>query len=189
MSQLVFLLEEASAKAMLEGLLPRLLPNDWKVRYIVFEGKSDLEAQIVRRLRGYRDPDAQFVVLRDKDSADCIATKADLVEKCMQANCGNVLVRIACHELESWYLADLAAVEKALQIHGLAERQRAAKYRAPDRLANAAEELEKLTQYRYQKTSGSRAIGPYLDLNNTRSGSFAVFVAGIRRILAAATGN
>ena len=62
MSELVFLLEEASAAEMLKGLLPRLLPVNLTVRYITFEGKSDLEKQLVRRLRGYLVPNAQFVV-------------------------------------------------------------------------------------------------------------------------------
>jgi hypothetical protein len=184
MSELVFLLEEASARAMLEGLLPRLLPAALPVRYIVFEGKSDLEAQLVRRLQHYRVPDARFVVLRDKDAADCHAVKAGLVEKCRCASRPQALVRIACHELESWYLADLAAVEKAFGIQELASSQNKRKYRQPDALANAAEELERLTGYRYQKVGGSRAIGPYLDISNTRSRSFEVFVTGLRRIIA-----
>jgi hypothetical protein len=38
MSVLVFFLEEPSAKAMLKGLLPRILPTEWLVRYVVFAG-------------------------------------------------------------------------------------------------------------------------------------------------------
>ncbi|MBU4304454.1 MAG: hypothetical protein KJ893_02340 [Candidatus Omnitrophica bacterium] len=50
MSELVFFLEELSAEAMLKGLLPRLLPPEVLVRYIVFEGKQDLEKQLVYNL-------------------------------------------------------------------------------------------------------------------------------------------
>ena len=184
MSELVILLEELSARTMLEGLLPRLLPETIPVRYIVFEGKSDLDAQIIRRLQHYRVHDAKFVVLRDKDADDCRAVKAGLVEKCREAHRPETLVRIACHELESWYLADLAAVEQALDVRGLAASQNKRKYRQPDTLANAAEELTKLTQHRYQKVGGSRAIGRCLDINNTRSRSFEVFIAGLRRLVA-----
>ena len=42
MKELVFLLEEASAKAMLESLLPRILHPDIHTRLIPFEGKQDL---------------------------------------------------------------------------------------------------------------------------------------------------
>jgi hypothetical protein len=96
----------------------------------------------------------------------------------------NTLVRIACHELENWYLGDLVAVEKALAIPSLSARQNKARYRSPDEVVNAADELERLTQGRYQKVGGSRAIGPHLDPDNNRSHSFAVFVAGVKRLVA-----
>ena len=54
MKELVFLLEEESAKAMLLGLLPRVLDPQVQTRLMVFEGKQDLEKQMVKRLRGYR---------------------------------------------------------------------------------------------------------------------------------------
>jgi len=53
MSTMVFLLEEPSAKAMLEGLLPRFLPSNWDVRYIVFDGKQDLEKQLPKKLKSW----------------------------------------------------------------------------------------------------------------------------------------
>ncbi|MFC3564278.1 AAA family ATPase [Xanthomonas dyei] len=46
MRELVFLLEEPSARAMLESLLPRILSDDIKYRLIAFEGKQDLEKTI-----------------------------------------------------------------------------------------------------------------------------------------------
>ncbi len=189
MSELVFFLEEQSAAEMLKGLLPRLMPQDRTVRYIVFEGKRDLESQIVARLQNYCTPKARFVILRDQDSSNCRDVKKGLVAKCRQAKRVNVLVRIACHELESWYLADLAAVEKALHIPGIAKKQEKKKYRHPDSLANAAEELAKLTGHRYQKVSGSRAIGHCLSPDNSRSPSFRVFVGGIKKILADLRGD
>lgn len=187
MSELVFLLEELSAKAMLEGLLPRLLRDNLTVRYIVFEGKSDLEAQIVKKLQGYRNPNAHFVVLRDQDAGDCREIKNILVQKCQQAGRRNTLVRIACHELESWYIADLAAVELALRVHGLAGKQNKTKYRTPDSIANPAQELSVLTKQQYQKVGSSRVIGLHLDIDNKRSPSFAIFIAGIRNLMSAST--
>lgn len=181
MSEIVFMLEEPSAQAMLEGLLPHVIPNI-PVRYIVFEGKSDLEKQIVRRLQYYRVPNAQFVILRDQDSSDCKSVKANLVAKCQQAGKPDALVRIACHELESWYLADLTAVGQALSIPNLPAKQNKAKYRNPDNLSNAAQELTKLTNYQYQKVGASRAIGPLLDPQNSRSRSFTIFISGLRKL-------
>jgi len=59
MKELVFLLEERSARVMLESLLPRLLRNEVSFRLIPFEGKQDLEKQIVRKIRGYRNRESR----------------------------------------------------------------------------------------------------------------------------------
>lgn len=182
MKELVFLLEEASARAMLEGLLPRLIPEDLTTRCIVFEGKQDLEKQLARKIRGYRNPEARFIVLRDQDAhPDCIALKATLAELCAETGRGDILIRIACRELESFYLADLAAVEKGLGLMGLAKQQQQRKYRSPDTLASPSRELHALTKGHYQKVGGSRAISAHLDLANGRSASFRNLISGILR--------
>jgi hypothetical protein len=181
MKELVFFLEEPSAEAMLQGLLPRILPEGIVWRAIVFEGKQDLEKRMLKRLRGYLNPEARFVILRDKDAADCKVIKKQLKEKCIEAGKQEALVRIACHELESWYLADLVAVERGLKIPGLSSRQGKGLFRAPDTTVNPSHELKRIVPC-YQKLGGSRAIGLYLDPDNTRSDSFRVFIAGIRRL-------
>jgi hypothetical protein len=183
MKTIVFFLEGPSEKEMLIGLLPRLLPPEVDVRYLVFKGKQDLEKSLVRRLRGWQLPDSVFVVLRDQDSGDCRAIMAKLSKLCTEAGKNPVLVRIACHELESFYLGDLAAVERGLGLKKLKERQARRKFRNPDALANPAAELIRLTGNRYDKLSGSRAIAPHLHIENNRSHSFRVFVEGIRRLV------
>jgi hypothetical protein len=186
MRELVFFLEERSAAVMLEGLLPKLLPDDVVPRYITFEGKQDLEGQLVRRLRGYRNPNALFVVMRDQDAQpNCKAIKRKLERLCTQAGRRGVLIRIACKELEAFYLADLDAVERGLGIAGIAVQQATRRFRDPDRLNSAKEELRRLTNHRYQPVEGSRAIGPCLDPENGRSRSFRNLVAGIRRLVGA----
>lgn len=184
MRELVFLLEEDSAKAMLASLLPRLLPAGAAWRFITFEGKQDLERRMTHRIRGYLNRDARFIVLRDQDShPDCKILKASLLRRCRDAGrAPDCLVRIACTELETFYLADLKAVETALGINGLAARQAQARFRAPDKLANPARELKTLTGGRYEKVAGSRAIASHLTLDNTRSPSFRNLVLGIRRM-------
>ena len=183
--ELVFLLEEASAQAMLEALVPRLVPSEVRVRFVAFEGKSDLEKQLVRRIARYANPAARFIVMRDKDAGDCKVIKSRLVDLCRQAGRPDTVVRIACCELESFYLADLAAVDAGLREGpGLAGLQDRRKYRNPDRLAKPSDELIRLTKQAYQKVSGSRAIGPHLDPDNTRSASFGHLVSAIRRLAA-----
>lgn len=186
MRQLVFFLEEASAAAMLEGFLPKIIPADVEPRFIAFEGKQDLERQLLKRLRGYHHPNAVFVVMRDQDAQpNCKKIKEHLLELCHQAGRQAVLVRIACRELESFYLADLQAVERGLGLSRLASQQRTRKFRDPDHLGSPKEELKKLTKYLYQQVAGSRAIGPHLDPENTRSRSFHNLVSGIRRLIGA----
>ena len=102
MTQLVLFVEEPSAREMLNGLLPRMLPSDMKFRCIVFEGKQDLEKRLPRKLKGWQAPETAFVVLRDKDNSDCVRIKERLVQICHDAGRADTLVRIACYELESW---------------------------------------------------------------------------------------
>lgn len=181
MTHLVFLLEEPSAAEMLEGLLPNILPEEVSFRLIPFEGKQNLEGQLERRIKHYRVPGARFIVLRDQDNGDCQSIKRKLTDICTKAGQASALVRIACQELECWYLADLAAVEKGLGLNGLARRHQK-KYKSPDSLGAPSRILDTLTKGTYQKRAGSRAIGRYLDPSNTRSTSFKHLVAGIRRL-------
>lgn len=184
MRELVFLLEEVSAKAMLENLLPRLLNSAVTFRCIAFEGKQDLMNQMERRIRGYQNPLARFIVLRDQDSApDCTAVKAEVQYHAGKSGrAEKTIVRIACRELESFYLADLAAVERALGIPRLSREQNRRKYRAPDYLGSPSKELDRLTKGCYQKVGGSREIARHLLLENERSASFKNLVRGIRRL-------
>lgn len=180
----MFLLEEPSARAMLESLLPRMLDPSIATRIIPFEGKSDLEKQMIGKLRGYKNPEARFIVMRDLDDiSDCRILKQALVERCTAAGkFGVSLVRIACRELESFYLADFAAVEKALGINGLVKHQRKAKFRVPDDVSKPSRVLADLTKQLYRKVDSSRAIGLHLDIANERSSSFKNLIRGIKRL-------
>lgn len=183
MTTIVFLLEEPSAKEMLKGVLPRMLPETIQIRYIVFKGKQDLEKNLKLKLRGWRLPNSVFVVMRDQDSGDCRAIKANLANLCREAGRRDTLIRIACRELESFYLGDLAAVERGLGIRDLSTRQDTEKFRNPDALGNPAGELFRLTRDGYAKLSGSRAIAPHLKLEGNRSRSFNALLSGIRKLV------
>ncbi|MDR1276210.1 MAG: DUF4276 family protein [Candidatus Accumulibacter sp.] len=188
MTTLAFFLEEASAEAMLKGILPRYLPEETEILYHAFDGKQSLKKHLVRRLRLWQKPDTRFIVLCDQDSGKCEDIKRELARLCAEAGHPEALVRIACHELESFYLGDLAAVEAGLGLRRLSREQNRSKYRKPDRLANAAEELRKLSGDRYQKIAGSRAIAPHLclDEGGNASASFRALLSGIRRVFEAA---
>lgn len=179
---MVAFLEEPSAAVFLKAVLPSLLPPGWSLKCISFEGKQDLEKNLERKLRGWLIPDSSFLVMRDRDSEDCRAVKKRLVDICRRAGRPQAVVRIACGELESFYLGDLEAVSKAFDCRVPANNQ--AKFRDPDRLNNAAEELRRLTKGAYQKISGSRMIAQFLKTDGTNhSRSFNVLLGGVRRLL------
>ena len=182
MKELVFFLEEESAKALLEGLLPRLVPPESPIhpRFVVFEGKRDLDRQLEKKLRGYLNPRARFIVVRDQDRADCREVKRSLVTICRRAGRPSTKVRIACRELEAFYLGDLQAVESALGVRGLAAKQNLPRFRNPDQLQSPSLELVKLTSRRYHKVAGSRAIAPHLNLQRPGSHSFRHLLQAIR---------
>ena len=181
MRQIVFFLEEPSAEGMLKGVLPKILPKTITPRFVVFEGKQDLEKRLPLRLRAWRQPDTLFVVMRDQDSGDCTTIKRVLVKKCTDSGKPAALVRIACRELESFYLGDLKAVSEAIGPANIENHKNKAKFRNPDTLTNPSQELKKLAPS-YQKVSGSREIGPMLDLDNNKSPSFNALINGVLRL-------
>ena len=182
MKRLVFLLEEKSAEELLKGILPKILPTDISTSYVTFEGKSDLEKNVERKIRCWCQPDSYFVVMRDQDSGDCRQIKTRLLRKCANAGRSDALIRIACHELESFYLGDLAAIETAYGLRLPSQRSR--KYRTPDSLENAANELKRITKNEYQKIDGSRRISEHMKLDGSnRSTSFNMLISGIKRIV------
>ena len=181
---MAFFLEETSAMEMLKGLLPRLLSPQVIVRYVVFEGKHDLDRNLLRRLRGWRTPDTAFIILQDQDANDCKALKARLARRCAEAGRASAKVRIVCRELESWYFGDLAAVEHGLRIPNLQRYAGQRRYRTPDSIHSPSSELRKITRNAYQKVAGSRAIGPCMATDGNTSRSFRAFVAAIRTVVA-----
>lgn len=181
MKTIVFLLEEPSAQDALQGFLPTILPPDVAIKYLVFEGKQDLEKRLARRIRGWLIPDSAFVVLRDQDSGDCRIIKEKLVALCCEAGKPEIVVRIACKTLESWFVGDWDSVGTAFRQPKLAKLKRKAIYQDPDRLGDPVNELRKVIP-EYQKRDGARRISPLLNQERNRSRSFQVFVEAIQRL-------
>lgn len=180
MSRLVFLLEEYSAKVLLEAMLPRLFPR-LSFRCVPHEGKHDLERSIPRKLKGWREPGVRFCVLRDNDGSDCMALKKRLVDLCRKSGRGDTLVRIACQEIEAWYFGAPDALAVAFEREELRAISTKARFRHPDTIARPSVALEELVPT-FQKISGARKMGALLDRNNS-SRSFQAFVAGLERIV------
>lgn len=181
MKKIVFLVEEPCMREFLNVFLERLLPSEVFPIVVPHEGKQDLEKSIPRKLRAWGEPGVRFVVVRDQDSADCKCVKKKLAQLCADAGRPESLVRIVCTELESWYLGDLQALAEAYGLRSVGTGQARRKFRNPDALSNAAQELKKLVPS-YQKRSGARTIAGHLVIDRNVSPSFMAFVKGVLRI-------
>jgi hypothetical protein len=179
MSRIIFLLEEYSMKVLLDGLLPRLVPG-LQFLCVPHEGKADLEKSVPKKLRAWREPGARFVVLRDKDSADCQEVKRKLVSLCEEGGHPNALVRIACQELEAWYLGEPAAMANAFENKKLRKIGAEARYRDPDAVVRPSAVVEELVP-EFQKVSGARRMARVLSRKGNKSSSFQAFLKGIEK--------
>jgi hypothetical protein len=189
--RVIFLLEEPSMKELLDGLLPRLVPG-WRTpqhfQCVPHEGKSDLDRSIPRKLKAWLEPGVRFVVVRDNDNADCSVVKQRLVRACIEAGRPDTLVRLVCQELESWYLADLAALAAAFPGQKVDTPALRKRFADPDRRPKPSQDLALIARG-FQKRSGARAMAPLLDPANSRSASFKAFCSGVERIAAELQGH
>jgi hypothetical protein len=187
MKTIAFFLEELSAKVMLEGFIKANFPHAaqrFSLQYKVHEGKRDLENHLEKRIKYWKTPETVFVVMRDQDSGDCNVIKRKLEEKCEAAGHPEAIVRIACHELESFYLGDHVAIEKGLEIHNIRKHDRRKLFREPDLIDQPSKQLAYVTKNKYQKIDGSRKIAPYLNPLINTSKSFNVLYKTLNQLLA-----
>lgn len=172
---LVFFLEEPSARDFLEAILPRMLPAHITPHFLVFEGKQDLEKQLVGRMKRWLRPNSRFIVMRDQDSGDCRVIKTRLLDLCVAAGQPQATVRIVCKELETFFVGDWPAVAVGFQKPRLAAHAKKANFREPDLLGSPSAEIKRIIPT-YQKREGARTISPHLDLVHNQSHSFRVLL-------------
>lgn len=182
MKRLVFLLEERSMKTFLEEYLPRAIPG---VQFLCVphEGKQDLQKSIPRKLRAWKEPGVRFVVVRDNDGAPCEKIKKTLKALCKRAGREDSLVRLACQELEAWYLGDCDALARAFEDDSLVGLAGKAKYANPDSVVRPSEHLQGHVP-QFQKISGARLMGAAMGVAEAgnRSRSFQVFLSAVRAL-------
>lgn len=197
--RVIFLLEEPSVEALLEYLLPRLLPAGTDFELIVFQGKKDLLGNLPARLKGYKrwiPSDWRIVVLVDEDREDCLALKEKLEQtsrsagfatksKPDQAGRFTVLNRIAVEEVEAWFFGDVAALAVAYPGVPPTLASKAA-YRDPDAIAGGTwESLERVLKQAGHFTAGlpkievARTMAAHMDPGCNTSTSFQCFRAGL----------
>lgn len=180
MSRLIFLVEERSMAEFLAIFITREYPGV-PFLCVPHEGKSDLLKSIPRKLKAWREPDARFVVIIDNDNQDCTELKAELLASCRKAGRDDTLVRIACQELEAWYLGDPEALAAAFGDQRLPEKLRKARFRDPDALPRPSDELARMVPA-FQKVSGARAVALHIDISRNKSASFKIFTDGLKHI-------
>jgi Domain of unknown function (DUF4276) len=170
---------------LLRGVLPKVFPEWVENQHwiaVPHNGKSDLEASVPRKLRAWNRPDDRFVIMRDNDGGDCHRHKRRLLQLTVGKPSDQILIRIVCQELESWFLGDLEAVKTA---YPRAARNITATHRKfpdPDRMTNAAQELNQITEVP-GKVGRAKAISGHMNVEANVSLSFQVFVSGLKRLV------
>ncbi len=186
-SVIEILTEELSMAIFLEQFLPFILPHDYRVNENCFvrphEGKSDLQKSIPKKMKQYPHfgYPVKVLIIHDQDSNDCVELKNALLELAATTTNIPLVVRIACRELENWYLGDLKAVEALYPETRATSFIGKAKFRTPDNLGGAFE-LEKMTK-RFSKTQAARDIPKLMNIEANTSYSFQQFRIGLHKLL------
>jgi hypothetical protein len=181
------LTEEPSMENFLRGILPHILPIGYVLDQNCFirphEGKSHLKKSIPRKVKAfvnYQWP-VKLIVIHDQDSNDCIELKAELKKLSKNEINTPTLIRIACRELENWYLGDLHALHKIYPDMGALNQVNIKKYSDADRVYGAFE-LEKLYR-KFSKSHASREIPQFMNIDSNTSLSFKHLISGIKLFL------
>lgn len=185
--QVEILVEESSMKHFLINILPLILPDGICLNQNCFirqhEGKQHLNKEIPKKVRAYKHfgTPVKIIIVQDQDSSDCSVLKADLTKLVHDSGPLPYLIRIACRELEAWYLGDMDAIEQVYP-NFMAERYRNwKKFRNPD-LCNASDELRKLIP-EFQKGVAAREISKRIKISNNKSPSFNNLIKGLQLFL------
>jgi hypothetical protein len=196
------LVEGRSDKEALDVLVPRIVGQQVSFDVRVFDSKRNLLSKLPGRMSGYahwRHLGLRVVVLVDEDREDCRELRRAIEKAAEQAGLpmlrGDaerqvlVLGRIVIEELEAWYFGDPDALRTAYpRLPKSFERREA--FRDPDAIAGGTwEQLERLLQRagyhqpRLAKIQAARDIAPHMDVDRNASGSFQIFVDGLRRLV------
>jgi hypothetical protein len=196
------LVEEPSAEAALQNLLPAILTSQASFAIHPYYGKQDLLSRLHSRLKGYSKwlpLDWKIVVLLDEDRKACKILKRKLEKAAIESGLTiksksfgvafQVMIRIVVEELESWFFGDPLAITEAFP-RIPAKLFQGSRYRDPDSIrGGTAEALEAiLKRHRYYpsgmpKIAVARLISRCMDPERNRSRSFQVFRKGILELL------
>lgn len=181
-------------KAFLDAWLGRYMQGRAIAEVQSFDGKTDLLAQLERRLSGYRgllrNQRHRVFVMIDLDEMNCRDLKKKLEEKCASlrlltprsGNSWNVATCIVIKELEAWYLGNWPAVRSAYpDVPRAIPRWKG--YPDPDAVSGKTKDflhrvlVEKSRCYRRKvpNIELARRIGDHFDERKCKSQSFKYF--------------
>ena len=202
MIRLEVLVEGASDVPAIKEVLQRKfgLVENAQFRIHPHRGKGKLPANILKKpdlkhrglldqlpakLIGYGKslPDGLVLVVVDADDIPPEKIVADLEKMLSQLpNKPNVLFCLAVEETESWFIADIAAIERA---YPKRLKKQLLKNIEPDAVVGAWEKLALALGLDPKKVSGltkhewASRIAPYLDLDAPKSPSFSKLIADL----------
>jgi hypothetical protein len=198
-----FLVEEPSAEAALQNLVPKICGEDFSFNIHAYRSKSDLLNKLSKRMKGYGHflpQDWRIVVLIDEDRENCISLKAKLdataqdaglVTKNMAPNGStfHVLNRIAVEELEAWFFGDVRAMHQAYNGISINLGTKSV-YKDPDLIKGGTweameRELQRAGYFKagLAKIKAARAISANMVPSRNSSPSFQAFRNGILDII------
>lgn len=192
MTRLLLIVEGNAEADFLRAFLPQVGISPRQFQVVPHDGKPGVIANFHRLVNRWDEPETRFIVLLDQDSRDCRELKRIILdsarEKC-PAKAGRLMVRVACRELEAWYLGDAAALREAYPDAKDSAWEKIEKRRDPDnaRKAKPSELLRRLPNF--VKRDAARRVGEIMgrkwaeSANGNRSTSFRCFVAGVMKML------
>ncbi len=127
-----FLVEDYSTRKFLEGILPRLgfAKHLFEIKH--HRGKGDLTSNLGKIIPSLSKRVQQIIIILDQDQQDCVKLKSELNEKMVHCAC-KYKIRIACYELEAWFLGDMVAISKCSPRFKVSSFQAKEKYRDIDK--------------------------------------------------------
>lgn len=195
------LVEEISAAAALEYLLPKIAPSGTTHTCHPFQGKPDLLRSLQPRMRGYASwlpSDWRILILIDRDDDDCKILKRKVQELVRLAGFADGspgaadvrhCARICVEELEAWFLGDVPALVKAFPRVPPTLAQRRGFRDSDGVIGGTWERLERVLQQAGYYKAGmpkvevARQVAAHMNPLTNRSKSFNVFRDGVVRLL------